>query len=115
MKLQLFWYYTNNESTEYHSNLVSVDVTSLSTQLPQETSFELSGQTFNVNVGSHTLFYGGLPTSKTLFLTLREVRSESGVSYEYVRSSSHLYEVTDETEKLYKLDLSKLYSTSVQS
>jgi len=115
MKLQLFWYYTNNQSTESHSNLVSVDVTSASTQLPQETSFELSGQTFNVSVGSHTLFYGGLPTSKVLYFTLREVRTESGVSYEYVRSSSHSYEVTDETERLYKLDLSKLYSSSVQA
>ncbi len=115
MKLQLFWYYTNNQSTKSHSNLVSVDITSSSTQLPQETSFELSGQTFNVSVGTHTLFYGGLPSSKTLYFTLREVRSETGVSYEYVRSSSHTYDVTDETEKLYKLDLSNLYSAPVQA
>jgi len=115
MKLQLFWYYTNNQSTESHSNLVSVDVTSPSTDLPQETSFELSGKTFNVSVGSHTLFYDGFPTSRVIYFSLREVTSDSGVSYEYVRSSSHSYEVTDQTERLYKLDLSKLYSSSVQA
>ena len=109
MKFQLFWYYTND--TNSHNNLVSVDVTSASENLPEKTSFELYNKTFDVSVGSHKLYFGGLPLSKTLYVSLREVTNDSGVSYEYVRSSNRSFEVTDDSEKLYKVDLSKLYET----
>ena len=95
MRVTVYWYTTTGHE------LVTVDVTTPSHSLEEQTTWTLGNSQVPVMLGSHTLFVGGTPSSDNLYVALRW--TNSGV--EFVRASVHDFDVTEPSVRVFRTSL----------